>query len=77
MVPVTSHNLPGVYGFSSEVRSRRTSVPDGPHSWTGDMVRKCGKCGMRVLVGTDGEDALVRLAGRLCSDVLAMEIMNS
>lgn len=77
MIQVTPNRPPGVYGFASEIRTGQTSVPGGPHSWTGDMVRICGKCGMSVFVGTDGPESLLRLAGVLCSDVLAMEVMGS
>ena len=76
---LTSHRAPGVWGFASYISSPQKSVPDGPHEWrkTGPGMR-CRKCELGVVVGTDDPGrAVVRLAGRLCSDALAIEVLSS
>lgn len=78
MIPIRSYNPPGLYGFSSYTSVPQRTVPVGPHEWERtEAGRKCRKCEMGIVIGTDGLEQVLRLAGTLCSDVLAMEIMES
>ena len=79
-IPPNPDRVPQIWGIPSAVTDGQKSVPDGPHDWekTLDGVTKCAKCGIGVYVGTaDPRRTLLRLAGELCSDVLAMEVMES
>ncbi len=79
MILIKNNRQPAVWGFSSFVSSPQTSVPDGPHEWemTGSGT-SCRKCGIRLVLGTDArEDAVLHLAGRLCSDALAIAVLRS
>jgi hypothetical protein len=79
MVPITSYNPPGVYGFASKILARPSGpAPDGPHDWLGDgLTRGCKKCFLMISLGSNGESDLLRIAGASCSDFLAMEVMDS
>jgi hypothetical protein len=78
-IPPNPDRIPQIWGIWSGVHSEQKSVPAGPHSWVEDgILTRCGKCGVGVYVGTaDDQRTLSRLAGVLCSDVLAMEVMGS
>ncbi len=78
-IPSNPDRVPQTWGIPSEVQREQTSVPDGPHVWGRDgILTECTKCGIAVLVGSaDEARSLRRLAGTLCSDVLASDVMSS
>lgn len=79
MMFILSQKTPGVWGFASYISSPQKSVPDGLHEWeeTGSGMR-CRRCEVGVVVGTDNPGlAIPRLAGDLCSDLLALQVMTT
>jgi hypothetical protein len=80
-IPPNPDRIPQIWGIPSAVVGGQKSVPDGPHDWermVDGLLTKCAKCGISVHVGTaDPRRTLHRLAGELCSDFLAMEVMES